>query len=304
MDATLAGFDGTVSVYVGRPGAVPAYTRQPDRIHHAASTMKVAVLAALYRAAEAGTVDLTAAVPVVNEFDSAEPGAARFGCRPDHDNDEAVWARLGGSAPLEWLADRMITRSSNLATNLVLARVGLPAVDEVWAAAGARHSVTGRGIGDHAAREAGRPSLVTAADLAHLLAAIATGRIIGPAGRAAMIEVLLAQRHREDLAAGLPASARIAHKNGWIRWVRHGAGLVLPDDAPPYTLVVCASRRPPAADPPPTRQNHPAPDPPRDDPPAEREAARAWDAAARTMLARVSATAWGARRDLTGAPQR
>ncbi|WP_433649805.1 serine hydrolase [Micromonospora zamorensis] len=246
LDAHLDKVPGTVSAYVGRPDAPPTWTRHPDAAHYAASTMKVAVLAALHRAAEAGTLDLDAPVPVVNEFDSAQPGAPRFSCAQHYDNDDAVWDRLGGTASLRWLADRMIVRSSNLATNVVIGRVGLPAVAEVWARTGARASVTGRGIEDFAAREAGITNTVTAADLAALLGALATGAdtpglLASPAGCTAMLDVLLAQEHREDLAAGLPEGTRIAHKSGWVRGVRHGAGLVLPDDAPPYLITVCTT---------------------------------------------------------------
>ncbi|WP_410810839.1 serine hydrolase [Micromonospora sp. 067-2] len=246
LDVHLDTVPGTVSAYVGRLDASPTWTRHSDATHYAASTMKAAVLAALHRAAEAGTLDLDTPVPVVNEFDSAQPGAPRFSCAQHYDNDDAVWERVGGTAPLRWLADRMIVRSSNLATNLVIGYVGLPAVAEVWALAGARHSVTGRGIEDFAAREAGITNLVTAADLAALLGGLATGvstpgRLASPAGCAAMLDVLLAQEHREDLAAGLPEGTRIAHKNGWVRGVRHGAGVVLPDDAPPYLIAVCTT---------------------------------------------------------------
>ncbi|TQJ24021.1 beta-lactamase class A [Micromonospora sp. A202] len=246
LDAHLDRVPGTVSAYVGRPDAPPTWTRHPDAAHYAASTMKVAVLAALHRAAEAGTLDLDTPVPVVNEFDSAQPGAPRFSCAQHYDNDDAVWDRLGGTASLRWLADRMIVRSSNLATNLVIGHVGLPAVAEVWARTGARTSVTGRGIEDFAAREAGITNTVAAADLAALLGALATGAdtpglLASPAGCTAMLDVLLAQEHREDLAAGLPEGTRIAHKSGWVRGVRHGAGLVLPDDAPPYLITVCTT---------------------------------------------------------------
>ncbi|MCG5465777.1 serine hydrolase [Micromonospora sp. NPDC053740] len=246
LDAHLDQVPGTVSAYVGRPDAPPTWTRHADAGHYAASTMKVAVLAALHRAAEAGTLDLDAPVPVVNDFDSAQPGAPRFANAKPYDNDDAVWDRIGGTASLRWLADRMIVRSSNLATNLVLGHVGLPAVAEIWALAGARNSVTGRGIEDFAAREAGITNTVTAADLAALLGALATGAdtpgpLASPAACATMLDVLLAQEHREDLAAGLPAGTRIAHKNGWVHGVRHGAGLVLPDDAPPYLIAVCTT---------------------------------------------------------------
>ncbi|MEV4721996.1 serine hydrolase [Micromonospora noduli] len=246
LDAHLDRVPGTVSAYVGRLDAPPTWTRHADAGHYAASTMKVAVLAALHRAAETGALDLDAPVPVVNDFDSAQPGAPRFANAQPYDNDDAVWDRIGGTASLRWLADRMIVRSSNLATNLVLGHVGLPAVAEVWALAGARNSVTGRGIEDFAAREAGITNTVTAADLAALLGALATGAdtpgpLASPAACTTMLDVLLAQEHREDLAAGLPAGTRIAHKNGWVRGVRHGAGLVLPDDAPPYLIAVCTT---------------------------------------------------------------
>jgi len=231
---------GTVSVWCGRSGR-PAFARNPDTTHYAASTMKVAVLAAVYRAAEAGDLDLDAEVPVHNEFRSAAPDAARFGCDPGEDSDAEVWQRLGGTATLRWLARRMIVVSGNLATNLCLDAVGTAAVNQVYAAAGARHSVVGRGIEDAPARAAGLTNLVTAADLAALLDALLAGRLTGEAATAEMRALLLAQERGEDLASGLPPGTRIAHKNGWVDGVRHGAGVIYPADADPYVLVCCTT---------------------------------------------------------------
>ncbi|TDC72308.1 serine hydrolase [Micromonospora sp. KC606] len=251
LDARLDRVPGTVSAYVGRLDGPPAWTRQPAATHYAASTMKVGVLLALHRAAEADEIDLDTPVTVVNEFESARPGARRFSCSRHYDNDDAVWERVGGTASPRWLAHRMITRSSNLATNILLDQVGLPAVARSWALAGARHSVTARGIEDLAAREVGITNLVTAADLAALLGGLVSGvdrpgPLAAPAACAEMVNVLLAQERREDLAAGLPAGTRIAHKNGWVRGVRHGAGVVFPDDAPPYVIAVCTTTGPAA----------------------------------------------------------
>lgn len=259
MDLDLDSVPGTVSVHVGGLGAPPAYTRLPDATHYAASTMKVAVLAALHRSG----IDLDTEVPVHNVFRSAVGGM--FGCTPEYDNDRAVWERIGGTATLRWLATRMIVVSGNLATNIVLAHVGLAAVGEVWKLAGARHSVTARGIEDFAARDAGIENLVTAADLAALFTAIATGAL-GPASPD-MLDVLLAQERTEDLVAGLPPGTRIAHKNGWVPGIRHGAGIVFPDDAAPYAIAVCTTT---SLD----------------------------DAEACQVIANVSAAAWKARHDL------
>lgn len=246
LDGRLDRVAGTVSAYVGRLDAPPTWTRHADATHYAASTMKVAVLVALHRAAEAGRLDLDAPIEVRNDFASALLGAPRFGCAQPYDNDDAVWDRVGGTASLRWLADRMIIRSSNLATNVVLDHVGLPAVAQVWTLAGARQSVTGRGIDDLTAREAGITNLVTTADLAALLGGLARGvdrpgPLATPQRCAAMRDVLLAQEHREDLAAGLPEGTRIAHKSGWVRGVRHGAGVVYPEDAAPYVVVACTT---------------------------------------------------------------
>jgi beta-lactamase class A len=251
LQVDLAGFPGTASVWCGPIDGPAAYAHAAEVTHYAASTMKVSVLAALYRAAEDGSVDLDSAVPVHNDFSSAAPGAPRFRCSREDDNDSAVWDRLGAAAPLRWLADRMIVRSSNLATNIVLSQVGLDAVARVWQLAGARDSRTGRGIEDGAAREAGIRNLVTAADLAALLGSIAAGAAGDRAGASpplagrracrAMLDVLSRQEYGEELAAGLPAGTRVAHKDGWVSGIRHAAGVVFPPDAAPYAVVACTS---------------------------------------------------------------
>lgn len=246
LDDLLSAVPGTVSVWYGRLGEPPAYRRADDAAHYAASMMKLPVLAALYRRADGHAVDLDTPVPVRNSFPSARPGAPAFACARSHDSDGAVWARLGGTATLRWLSSRMIVRSSNLAANVVFHHVGGDAVAEVWRLAGAHRSAVRRGIEDTAAADAGITNVVTAGDLAALLSAIAVGaavpgRLAQPDSCTAMVETLLAQERVEDLAAGLPPGTRVAHKNGWIRGVRHAAGVVYPPDAPPFVVAVCTT---------------------------------------------------------------
>lgn len=237
MAAELAGVPGTVSIWFGRPGGLPRYAREAEAPHYAASMMKVAVLAALYRSG----LPLDAEVRVHNDFASAAPGGGRFGCNESYDSDSLVWQRLGHDTRLDWLAERMIVASSNLATNLVLERVGLPAVTEVLAACGASHSSVVRGIEDAAAADAGLTNLVSVADLAALLSAIEGATVASPEACGAMLATLRAQQRSEDLAAGLPAGTPVALKNGWIMGVRHAAGIVYPRGERPYLLAVCTS---------------------------------------------------------------
>lgn len=243
LEPELAAVPGTVSVWCGPPDSPAVYSRNPDVTHYAASTMKVAVMAAAYRLAEAGRLDLDAEIGVHDDFESRS-GAGRFRNDRDYDSDAQPWDRLGGSAPLRWLIRRMIVKSSNLATNLVLEQVWArdpEAVAGVWREVGAKGSVTARGIEDYAAQQAGLTNLVTAADLAALLAAIRADRLAGPSSCAEMLDVLLAQEVDDDIVQGLPEGTRVAHKNGWVEGVRHSAALILPADAPEFVLVTCVS---------------------------------------------------------------
>ncbi|MGH3727712.1 MAG: serine hydrolase [Micromonosporaceae bacterium] len=241
LEPEFAAVGGVVSVWCGPVGGPAAYARLADVAHYPASTMKLAVLVAAYRMADAGALDLDAETPVHNDFTSAAPDGPGFTMDPDYDSDSEVWAKLGHTATLRWLARRMIIMSSNLATNLVLERTGYPAATEAWRLAGAEHSVVIRGIEDYAARGSGRDNLVTASDLAALLSAIEKERIASGDACREMREVLLAQEKNDDLPSGLPAGTAIGHKSGWVDGIRHDAGVVYPPDAPPYVVAVCTT---------------------------------------------------------------
>ncbi|MGH3712085.1 MAG: serine hydrolase [Micromonosporaceae bacterium] len=275
LEDDLANAGGTVSVWCGPVGGPAYYRRLADVPHYPASTMKLAVLAAAYRLADAGALDLDAPVKVHDDFASAAPDAPRFRCDPEYDSDPSVWAALGQTMPLRALARQMIVLSSNLATNLVLEHTGYAAADQVWRAAGATGSVLRRGIEDYAARDAGVDNAVTAADLAALLGAIAADRIAFPANCQEMRQVLLAQQKNDDLPTGLPAGTRIAHKNGWVDGIRHDAAIVYPADAPAYLLVVCLT--------------------------ADRDG-RPDDAGMRALMGRIAAASWADRHGLGSAP--
>ncbi|GIF95134.1 serine hydrolase [Catellatospora citrea] len=242
----LDAFPGTASVWCGRLDGPAVFARAEHELHYAASTMKVGVMAAAWRAAEAGRLDLDAEIAVHNEHVSAAPGGPAYANDPAYDSDQQVWDRLGGRAPLRWLIDRMIVRSSNLATNLVLGALGpneqaFAQVNEVWQLAGATRAHTDRGIEDYPARDGGISNEVTAADLAALFGALAGNRLASTAGSAAMIDVLTAQQCRDDLHLGLPAGTRVALKNGWVTGERHSSALIFPPDAAPYLLAACTT---------------------------------------------------------------
>jgi beta-lactamase class A len=245
----------TVSYWFGRPvsntlsdtvsGTVtgigaPYAAQNADAVHYAASTMKVAVMAAAYRLSDEDQLDLDKPVAIHNKFRSA-CGKGSFGNDPDYDNDPEPWQLLGQTASLRWLVRRMIIMSSNLATNLVLEHVGFDAVQDAWSSSGATSSTTLRGIEDYAANEAGKSNVVTAADLAGLLCAIRGNSLATPESSAEMIDVMRAQEANEPLDRGLPSGVPVASKSGWVDGVRHSMAIVSPADAPEFVLTTCVS---------------------------------------------------------------
>lgn len=138
LDSRLAAAAGIVSIWYGAVDGPPAFARRADTEHYAASTIKLGLLVAAYRLYDAARLDLDSTVVLHDDFSSV--CGPRFRLTRGHDNDDEPWERLGEAATLRWLARRMIVRSSNLAADLLLERVGLPAVAEALGACGAGRS--------------------------------------------------------------------------------------------------------------------------------------------------------------------
>lgn len=211
-----------------------------DSLVHAASTMKVPVLIELAHEADRGTLDLDAPVTLVNRFRSIVDSSTYVLNRAD-DSDDSVYARIGTPVPIRWLAARMITHSSNLATNMLLTVVKADTVTALTRRLGATRMLVRRGVEDGPAFRAGLNNVTTARDLAMLMAAIGTDRAATPASCAWMRDVLFAQAWNDAIPTGLPAGTRIAHKTGNITAVEHDAALVYPERGPAYVLVVLTS---------------------------------------------------------------
>jgi len=224
-----------ISFYDGETTIQWAYNA--DHYFHAASTMKLAVLLGVFRQIERNELTLDAPVHVRNRFTSIvnqEPYMLDLG----RDSDPDVYGQLGKTMSVRELAYWMITRSSNLATNLLVDVIGIPtiqlALDEL--------EIDGvrvlRGVEDQRAFDAGLNNEVTANGLLKLLRLIAEGRAYSQKSCDEMLEIMLDQQYRSGIPAGLPKAARVAHKTGNISTVHHDAGIVYLNDRAPYVLVI------------------------------------------------------------------
>jgi beta-lactamase class A len=212
-------------------------TIAPDSSFHAASTMKVPVMIEFFRQVERGGLSADQPVLLVNSFASIVDGSP-FSVSPIDDSDSTMYLRVGDRVRARELVERMIVRSSNLATNAVIELVGAKHADSTAHALGARNMHVLRGVEDGKAFQKGMNNTTTARDLGMLLEAIEKRTAASARNCDTMLAILSRQEFNDEIPAGLPPGTRVAHKTGSITAVLHDAALVYPAGRSPYVLVV------------------------------------------------------------------
>jgi beta-lactamase class A len=207
-----------------------------DRWFHAASTIKVAILVAVFRAADEGRLRLDDSLHVRNQFISVADGSP-FHLSRDSDAMPELYKRIGRVAKIFELAEGMIVASSNLATNLLLDYVTVEYARNVLRNAQVDGVELRRGVEDHAAHEKGINNQVTANGLLRLLSAL-RGDFLSAKSKEQAIHILLEQRFDSMIPAGLPAHAVVAHKTGEISTACHDMGIVYLPEREPYLAVI------------------------------------------------------------------
>src|SRR6266478_6218162 len=206
-----------------------------DDVFHAASTMKIPVMIELFVQVREGKLKLEDSLSIKNEFHSLVDGSI-FTLDPADDSETDLYKAAGQTRTLSQLCELMITVSSNLATNLLVERLG---VDNIRATVHALHADgmnVLRGVEDNKAYEKGMNNTTTARGLLVLLEAIAKGQAVDPDSSRQMVEILARQKFNEAIPAGLPAGTRVAHKTGELPKIHHDAAIVY---APrPFVLVI------------------------------------------------------------------
>jgi beta-lactamase class A len=210
---------------------------------HAASTMKIPVMLEVLRAVDEGRLSLDQRILLVNRFHSIVDGSP-FTLDAGADSDSSMYQRVGERVPVRELMERMIVRSSNLATNALIALVGADRANASAHALGATHIRVLRGVEDGKAFEAGLNNTTTSSDLAVLLARIERGDALRPESARLMKEILLRQELNGEIPAGLPPGTPVAHKTGSITATLHDAAIVYPPRRAPYILVVLTRKIP------------------------------------------------------------
>jgi len=210
-----------------------------DESFHPASTIKVHVMMEVFHQEEQGLLSLEECLRIDNSFNSIADGS-KFSLAENDDAEKTLYHRIGENESIYELTRLMIVRSSNLATNLLLEKIGADRVNNFIQALGIQGVAVIRGIEDNAAFRLGLNNTATARGLTQTMKLIATGEVVSKSASEKMIKILLGQEFNESIPALLPPSVKVAHKTGWTGDVYHDTGIVYPagNNRKPYALSI------------------------------------------------------------------
>ncbi len=213
------------------------FTYNAETMFHAASTMKTPVMFHLYRMRDWGNINLDAQIPVINQFTSIVDGSS-FSLPIESENDEILYEALGQKMSYRDLIEKMITHSSNLATNILLEYTKADSIRQTLADLGAQGVSVLRGVEDLKAYHLGMNNRTNALGMMTLMEAVYKSELVADSSRQEMIEILKRQTYNKMIPAGLPRDVVVAHKTGSITRIAHDAALVFPPDSDPFVLVI------------------------------------------------------------------
>lgn len=231
----VANSGADVGIVLQRLDGSLTWSLNGDQPFHAASTMKIPVMMELFHQTQQGKLNLSDLLLVKNQFHSIVDGST-YHLNPGDDSETDLYKAVGQKRSLKQLCGLMITVSSNLATNLLIEKLG---VDNIRATIHEFHADgmnVLRGVEDQKAFDKGLNNTTTARGLAALLEALAKEKAFNAAASQEMVAILQQQTFNEGIPAGLPAGTRVAHKTGEITRIHHDAAIVYTPK--PFVLVI------------------------------------------------------------------
>ena len=228
LEASIAeidrNLDGVMGVAIVDLTDGHKYALHADDVFPQASSIKICVLAELYRQAQRGKLKL-ADIYTVNAADLVQ------------DSDI-----MGGLTPgvtkitLRDLATIMIAVSDNSATNVLIDHVGMENVNAFLQSQGLKDTKLRRKMMDLKAATEGRENVSTPNEMAKLLESIYRGQVLNKEMTDDFFKVL--STHKDSwIPLNIPDDVKIANKPGALEGVRNDSGVIFVGKRP-YILSV------------------------------------------------------------------
>jgi beta-lactamase class A len=236
LEELAAAHKGKVAVAVKHLGTGATYYRNADDVMPTASLIKLPVMAEVYAQSEAGRVKLDDMLTLTKE-DMVQGS----GILTDHFSP-------GASFSLRDAVRLMIVYSDNTATNMVLDKVGIRAVNERMAGLDLKETRVNAkvfkggttSVDPVRTKQYGLGS-TTAREMLTLLEMLHTGGLVSSEASKSMLEHLKKCDDKDKFPRFLPKGVTVAHKTGSVSDARTDAG-VLFFKGGPVALVVLTNQ--------------------------------------------------------------
>lgn len=143
----------------------------------------------------------------------------------------------GTRLSLRTLLEKMIEDSDNVATNMLIERLGRERIQNYIQAHGYRDTRLQREMMDLKAVEQGRDNYTSVQDLAQIFHQLYHHQCVSPELDEQMISILKAQTDNDKIPPGLGPEAQCAHKTGEVEGYLHDGGLIY-NPKNDYLLVI------------------------------------------------------------------
>lgn len=185
----------------------------PEMVFPSASMIKVPIMIEIMRQAAEGKVSLDEILEV-NDQVKVDGGILQE-------------LRSGLPMTIRELVTLMIVLSDNTATNILINRFGMDAVNRAMQNFGLHATVLKRKMMDFAAAKAGRENLTTPQDMAFLFAGLLNHSLGLPTQyNDLMLAILKRQQVRDKLPFYLPEDVVLANKTGTLPGAEHDGGIL------------------------------------------------------------------------------
>lgn len=124
------------------------------------------------------------------------------------------------------LIEIMITESDNIATNMIIERVGMKNVNKFIADNGFSSSMLQRKMMDVEAIKLGRENYTSVGDVAQFFKKIYFHELVDNESDISILNILLRQTDNDKIPALLPPTIKVAHKTGELIGAVHDAGVI------------------------------------------------------------------------------
>ncbi len=216
--------DGVLGVAILDLSTGQKYLLHADEVMPTASSIKIAILAELYRQAQEGKLNLSD-LYTLQQSDIVGGSGITEALTPDT-------TRL----TLRDVAALMISVSDNSSTNVIIERVGMDNVNALLDSLGLAHTRLRRKMMDLKAASEGRENVSTPREMMLLLEALYRGKVLNK--QFTDDYFMLLTIHKESyIPRDLPEDLRVANKPGELEGVRNDSGIVFTGKRP-YVISV------------------------------------------------------------------